>query len=158
MANFYKWLKNGSSREAAVNGSVTAVEFEYDPQDLVDLERMILHIAAASTPAWAAENYANRAALTNGIKVEVINTDDDSVVTDLLDGFPIKSDHEWRALCFDYVIDTYGSGDDNATARWTFGKAGKPIRLQLNQKIMVTIQDDLTDLTHQWFQVQGTTV
>ena len=51
MANFYKWLKNGSSREAAVDGSSTAVEFEYDPQDLVNLERMMVYIQGSGTPA-----------------------------------------------------------------------------------------------------------
>ena len=158
MSNFYKWLKNGSSREAAVDGSVTAVTFEYDPADLVDWERMIIYIQGSGTPAWTAATYANRAVLTNGIKVEVVNSDDDSVVQDLLDGFPIKADHEWKALCHDYLPNDYGSGDEVVSIRWTVAKAGKPIRLQLNQKIVVTIQDDLTDLTHHWFQVQGYSV
>ena len=51
----------------------------------------------------------------------------------------------------------WGAGNDQLIARWTFSKAGRPIRLvgDNNERLEVVLNDDFTGLVHQYFVVQG---
>lgn len=148
-------LENGGSREAAVDGSTVAKEFTWTClEDSAFINRLIVFIQGSGTPGWTAETYANRAALTNGVKVEIKDASD-NVLLDLLAGYTIKTDGEWKAKCHDWLPQDFGSGDEVASVRWTWGQTGEAVELKAGDKVVVTVQDDLTDLTHHWFEIQG---
>lgn len=149
-----KWLREeGGSRNAAVNGSSTPVLFEYtSTEDTVEVARLIISIVDSGT--FDAEKYGNGLVLTNGIKLEVINSEG-GVVLDLLDGEEIKTNADWQAMCFDFHYNDIGTGDNVAVMRWTFERAGEPLLLPEGSKLRITVQDNLTGLTAHYFQLQG---
>lgn len=100
--------------------------------------------------------YGNlNAALTTGIIVQHIDNDGSTVVNDLTDGLPVKTNGDWARLCYDYTFQNHGTGDDMFTARWTFEKAGDAIILQPGERLNFKVQDDLTNLTYHYAIVQG---
>ena len=151
--HLFKWLReSGDSRDASVNGSGTAVPFEYTAtEDHVHITRMIVTITDTGT--FDATLYGNRVILVNGIKVEIIR--DGAVHLDLLDGHPIHSNTDGAALCHDFTYHDIGTGDNRATIRWTFAHTGHPLTLLAGDIFRVTIQDDLETLTGHYFQIQG---
>ena len=158
--NFYKWLRNPAQateslqRNANVDGSSTPVVFEWAAPDGYETywERVIVHLQDSGT--FDADKYGNGLSLTNGIKVQVV-WDDGTEVLDLIDGHTIIDNGDWEGMCYDFSYNSIGVGDNVAAVRWTVAKAGKPIKLEPNQRIRVTIQDDLTGLTKHRFNVQG---
>jgi len=149
----FKWLLNASDREANVDGSSTPVEFSYEVPDgsRFDATRIIVTIQDAGT--FDAELYGNGAVLTTGVDVEVQRAN--GQVSDLLDGFPIKSNADWQALCYDFAYNDIGTGDNVGVIRWTFEKAGDDLVLNQGDKFVVTINDNLTVLTGHRFMLQG---
>jgi len=147
----YKWLKDGSTVEANVNGASVAKVYKYEvaATRTLSLERMIVYIKDTGT--FDADLYGNGAILGNGILVSVEYADGTSL--DLLDGEPVKTNSHWAALCHDVTYHDIGTGDNIATVRWTFGRAGAPLILEVGDSIEVTIQDNLTVLTGQRFQI-----
>ena len=153
-SHIFKWLReSGGSRDAAVNGSITPVLFEYTSlEDTTELTRLIVSIVDSNT--FEATQYGSRILLPNGLKVELIDAQG-AVILDLLDGEVIHSNAEWQAMCFDWHYNSVGVGDNVAVARWTLEKAGEPLYLKVGEKFRVTVQDDLTGLTSHYFQLQG---
>jgi len=102
-----------------------------------------------------AEQYgALGAALTNGILLRVVGSTG-NVVTDLLDGAPIKSNGDWANHCFDAELKEWGAGDEILSVRWTFAKAGIPLQLTSTEQLDCVIQDNLSALTEQTIIAQG---
>lgn len=141
------------SEDMTVNGSVTPVQFEVTSATRdVFINRMIGEIKDGGV--WAAEDYGSLTALTNGVKLEVLDASD-NVLLDLLDGDTIKYNAEWNAVCYDAQIVTYGSGDTILVFRWTFAKDGQPLHLAPTERLVMTIQDNLTTLSEQEMSVRG---
>lgn len=152
--NLFKWLRNGSSRDADVNGAVTPVEFIYEVPagDTLEWERIIIFIE--DTGSFDSGLYGNGIALTNGIKVEVHDSEG-NVILDLVDGETVHTNGEWQALCHDFLPTAIGQGNEVASVRWTVAKSGAPVVVKSGCKVVVTIQDNLAGLEKHWFQIQG---
>ena len=101
------------------------------------------------------EKYGNISALTNGIQIRV--QDDTGTLLDLTDGLPIKSNAHWGRFCYDDDIKDWGSGNEFVQGRWTFSKAGAPIRLDgnTNRRLEILLDDSFTGLIDHTFNVQG---
>jgi hypothetical protein len=125
--NEFIFLRNGASRDANVKGDVTPVEFSYTVPagDTLLVNRLIAYYQ------------------------------DTGNFQDLMDGFDIKTNAEWAGRCYDWQYISTGVGDNVAAVRWTFGRTGRPIPLLEGEKIVVTINDDMTFLTGATFQIQG---
>ncbi len=117
------------------------------------LNRMIVKIEDAAS-GFNADTYGGLTALTNGILLGHYNSSGAQDL-DLLDGEPIKQNLNWARNCFDATIESFGSGTDFFKVRWTFANAGNPLVLEPGESLRLTIQDDLTGLIGQFFQVQG---
>jgi hypothetical protein len=52
---------------------------------------------------------------------------------------------------------TFGSGNNFAVVRWTFERAGQPLRLYGDNSdvLVMTVNDDLTGLVKHDFHIQG---
>jgi len=93
--------------------------------------------------------------VANGVRLYVAN--DQGELNDLMDGGAITTSAEWAEYCFDANSKAWGAGNEFLTVRWTFTKAGVPIRLDGNkrERLAILIQDDLTGLAAHEFVVQG---
>ena len=142
--------------EMVGNYSSTATEFSVDgptaPEDYLYLERILIFVQ--DTGVFDAEGWANMGTLTNGIDLKVVNAADETLVQ--LTPAPIKSSGDLAALCHDVVFADYGTGENYATARWTFTKF-TPDGLVLNagEKLVATLHDNMSSLTKQRMTVQG---
>lgn len=155
---FFRHLDTVGDGTGSIDGngnySVTPRKLKLTAASELDLHRMMVEIR--DTGAFSAEKYGALAELTNGVKVEAIDADD-NVLIDLLDGTPIKSNAEWGANCYDVDLKTWGAGDEFVLVRWTFAKAGAPLTLHAGESLQVTLQDDLSGLVEHHFLVQGVT-
>ena len=148
---------DGSGTKNA-NGDYSSAEeiFYIAPEsgETFEVARMI--VSVYDTSVMQTQEYGNlAAALGNGVTVRLSNAD--GVVADLTDGIPITTNAEWGALCYDVSLKSWGSGNELLVVRWTFEKAGKPIRLDgnLGEKFEIVLNDDLRGLLSHYFIVQG---
>lgn len=101
------------------------------------------------------DSFGGMAALTNGIGIKVENAS--GVLVDLTNGLPIKTNSDWGRFCYDVNRIDYGNGDYSLQARWTFSKAGVPLRLDgdAGEFLAMYFEDDFTDISHMSFNYQG---
>ncbi|MHC4716619.1 MAG: hypothetical protein ACYS5V_06595 [Planctomycetota bacterium] len=94
------------------------------------LTRMIIGIE--DTTGMKPELYGAAAALGNGIQVKVIDADGTTVISDLTDGVPIKTNTQWGFLCYDVAEHNWGNTPDDEMflVRWTFARSGTDITLK----------------------------
>jgi len=117
------------------------------------IERMIVMLEDTGT--FDSGAYGNGVALTNGIRVYLKDTDD--AVLQEYTAFPILTNGDWAGHCHDFNHYSYGTGNEVASIRWTFGKSGQPIEVRFNEGeyLEVYLNDDFTNLVKQKFTVQG---
>jgi hypothetical protein len=151
--NLFKWLRNGDSRDANVNGSSTPVEFSYTVPagSTLAIARMIIYIQ--DTGNFNAAQYGNGVILTEGIDIEHLTPE--AVTYDLLDGEDILTNGHWAAMSHDLSYLSFGTGDNIATVRWSFDKTGAPLILHEGHTFIVRVNDDLTTLSAHHFNIQG---
>ena len=119
----------------------------------IQLHRMLIRVEDG-TNMTATEYGRLGSALTTGIKFAVVR---DGVVQGVFPDAGIETNADWGALCYDVDIKTWGSPptDDVLVVRWTFAKAGNPIRLQPGDEFQIILADNFTGLVAQSFHVQG---
>jgi hypothetical protein len=83
--------------------------------------------------------------------------DDVEEICSLTDGVPVKKNTHWSRLCYDAQPSNYGAGAETLNVRWTFEKAGYPLRLQgnNNERLEVVLNDDFSGLAGHYFLVEG---
>ena len=120
---------------------------------ILRLTRMIIYIR--DNGQFNASNYGNRATLTNGISVRVQN--DSGTILNLTAQETVVTNAGWGSNCYDVDLKEWGSGDKMLMARWTFERAGYPIRLDgdNNERFEIVLNDDFTDLVNHAFNLQG---
>jgi len=158
--NLYRYLDtNGDgtgTKQAIGDYSVTPTDFYIQPAsgEIYIIHRLIAIIR--DTSGAAARDYGNITdGLTNGILVRTYR--DGVMENDLTDNLPIRSNGEWARVCFDVELKTWSTGDEILTVRWTFNNSGNPITLNggKKEKLVLTLNDDLTGLIQHTFQIQG---
>lgn len=144
----------GTSEEMKVNGGGAAKKFYWrcPANQIWILQRLnFLMIDGAMSPT----KFGGLAALGNGLKIEILDTDQATVLLDFLEGETIVKNADFALLAGVDDQITAAVGDDIFKVRWTLAKSGKPIRLTSQQYIQVTVQDDLTGLTSFRAMLQG---
>ena len=147
---------DGTGTTSAIgNYSVTQGIFYIQPpsDDVFQINRLIVFVQ--DTGSFDSGSYGNGITLTNGITVRVQNNQ--GTFSDLTAGSPIKINPHWKRLCYDANVSAYGLGDESLGVRWTFSKAGYPIRLDGGSydRIEVLLDDNFTGLVDHTFLVQG---
>jgi len=98
-------------------------------------------------------------AITSGLSTGIgVRTQDDSgTLIDLVDGDKVQTSAEWAHHCYDATALAWGAGNEFLTVRWTFAKSGTVLRLDgdQNERLEVTLDDDMTGLLAHQFLVQG---
>jgi hypothetical protein len=150
---------DGSNQVANRNGAVTAVPFYAGPAagKVWDIYRMLVTIE--DNAVFTAANYGGVSTLTNGVTLQICRNGAEGLpeVLDLMDGGAATGLVSWADFCYDMTTHTFGSGNNFAVARWTFAKAGEPLRLvgANGDVLQALIQDDLTGLVGHQFFIQG---
>ena len=153
--NLFVEMSNGTTASAIGNYAAAPEEFVYAPagRQVAYIYRMIIFVQDGGT--FDSGDYGNGITLTNGIKIEI--KDADGTIMDLTDGHPIVVNPDWARLCYDVRVDSYGSGDQAMSVRWTFSNSGAPIRLDAGkgQYLAVVLNDNFSALIDQRFSIQG---
>ncbi len=133
--------------------SGAADEFFITADSPCEIHRMVIEIE--DTSGFAAAEYGNLGTnLTNGVKVSVDDHLGNELV-DLVDGLNVTTNAEWARLCYDADLKTWGAGNEFLMVRWTFARSGQPITLTDGDKLIVTLNDNLSGLVSHYFMVQG---
>jgi hypothetical protein len=115
-----------------------------------NLTRLIIYIE--DTTGMDNAKYGNTGPLLNGVGISVTVG---GIVTDLLDGLPIKTNGQWKRLCYDQHIDSTGAGNDSCAARWILTSSDTSIALDHGDKFSITLNDDLSGLIDHTFLLEG---
>lgn len=144
-----------STIDASVDGSSTPQEFIFDPTASQVFAVFRLMIFGLGSSVVADNTYVNLSVLTNGIGITLENTG--GVVTDICDGLPIKDNNGWNALAYDSRQNVYSANPKSVNARYSFFKeaGGQPVLIDgaKGEKIVITVNDDLSTLSAHYFRV-----
>lgn len=144
------FLLNGSDENARVDGSVTPVEFSYAPLKYAEIHRMIVTIEDSGS--FTASTYGAVPALSSGVDIEYIRKG----VTHLLAPMAITSNVHWACYSYDArEFSLSGGGNKAFNVRWSFDRAGDPLKLDPGDSIVMRVNDDLTGLIGHRFMLQG---
>lgn len=145
-------LDDAGTINAIGDYSVTPADFKFTATVKTYIGRMIVFIEDGS--GFRVERYASlAAALPNGILVFLRRNG--GVKEYINDGFPITTNGRWSSLCFDVSYLQFGAGDESLTIRWSFNKAGIPIKLLPGDEIGVELNDNFTGIIAHLFTIQG---
>jgi len=154
---YYKkmWLDTDDQiLDMAVNGSVTEQRFVIKPNagEVIRIHRLITYVQDTGT--FDTDKWGNGIVMVNGMKIELKQN---GVVNDLTGINPIRTTGEFQAIQYDLDHKTFGQGDEYIVSRFSFSKAGQPIRLigDNGDELVVVIRDDLSALTKQTITAQG---
>lgn len=150
--------KTGTNNAVGDYSGTPGVFFIQPPPGAVwTIERLIVSIHGMCGQA----GYGGEDTLANGITMKTTDSEGEMILN-LTNGVPIKDEMAWGQLCYDVSYQGWeripGQGQSGLTwvfARWTFGKSGLPIVLKDQQRLVVTLNDDLEHLTEHRFQAQG---
>jgi hypothetical protein len=124
------------------------------PGEIFRIERMI--VSVRDSAGFRADKYGDiSGGLSTGIEIRVQS--DGGTIVSLTNGINIKTNGDWAGVCYDANLYKEGSGDDYLAVRWTFSRAGYPLRLvgDDNERLEIVLNDNLSGLVHHYFQVQG---
>jgi hypothetical protein len=146
------------SIDGNIDGSVTPQILRIKASvDILYVERIIIFWQDTQP---AATKYGGIAQLANGVQLlykRFVGDPEETTLIDLTAGSPIIDNSHWKALCHDEIFQSYGTGDDAATYRYTFSKdtGGSPLVLTAANKeeLQIVINDDLTGLTEHHFRI-----
>lgn len=145
----YEFLKNSTSVEM---GTVAGTfSYTVPASKTFQLSRMNFSMVDG---AMQYGKFGGMTALTNGIKVEVIDSTGGTLI-DFTGGVPLKSNEDFACLAGVDAIAEPTAGDDFMPVRFTIAKAGDEMRLSEGNVIQVVTQDDLSALSHFRCMVQG---
>ena len=143
------------------SGSAEIFYFQPAPGAIARINRLIVLIRAPKTSFYT-DSYGSVGELANGVTIRV--QDDTTTLVNLTNGIPIKNNGNWGHYCFDAELypSTAGNTDTYLRVRWTFEKAGYPLRLvgDNNERLEVVLNDDFTGggsggLVEHYFHAQG---
>ncbi len=143
-------LKNIASFDMNVNGSVTPVDFLFEPppDKHIFISRLIIMIEDNNINF---NKFGGISALTNGFFIKVT---ENGIERNLHDNI-IKKNSHFHMLAYDVSIDS--STTDLLSVRWSFSKSGTYLHLHAStlDNFKVIVADNLTGLTTFHMAIQG---
>ena len=120
-----------------VNGSVTPVEFEHQ----VTVESWLngIQIALQASSVIDVTKFGNGNALPNGLLIELKDSSD-VLLHDFTDGEPIKTNADFGKMYSANIVNSF----DGKQLCIMLPFEGHPSHMEEDDKIVVTVQDDLT--------------
>ena len=140
----------------AIDGSSADQLFGLRPTsaDVFIVSELIITIedTGAMTPAL----FGFITELVKGVKLQVLDTDS-AVLYDLFDGEPIKANKDLPNFFADVAVHSWGSGNEIIVGTFDLSKSGSPLAINGadSEKLVATVQDDLTGLVDMTMRVKG---
>jgi len=147
-------LKDGSTVDMSVDGSITAVSFQYivpDGKVVFLTHAHILIIDGGITPT----KFGGIAALTNGLLVQAIDTDGSTVIADFTGDHAIFKNSDWHLLGGSESETIAAAGDDVEEVSLSFSEESGPLLLTEGQCFRFLVQDDLSAITEMETMIEG---
>jgi hypothetical protein len=146
------------SINANINAASSRETWSFGPSATSTFRAFRLLVTVEDEMGFQADEYGNLgSSLGTGLLIQV--SDSNGTKIDLCDGVPITKNSEWAHFFHDVDVKSWGVTPTNEllTARWTFAKAGVPIRLEgsESEELQVILQDDFSALLGHFFVVQG---
>jgi len=114
------------------------------------IARLLIFIADSGSVD--AGKYGNNITLTNGIVIKH-EKEDGTLINDITDGQPIKTNADYAKFGFQVSDVSFGSGLNYVHAVLTFEKNGTAIRLRHGEQLAIYLNDNFTALTEHTFRV-----
>ena len=155
----FKYLRDpvGDSIEMAVNGSATAVNFDYT---VPAGKRFLLHFVNMLVIDGAAEaaGFGGLSPLTTGLSLVVVGVNGDTLF-DFTGEATIKRTVHFGAFAgAERTLDDKGAGDDVITLHLNLEQGSQVLDMPPGSTIRCTVNDDLSALTEFRMTVQGSLV
>jgi hypothetical protein len=115
------------------------------PGDNIRLVRTTIHYQ--DTTGFTAQEFGNLGAVLDpGLRFVLMR--DGQVYNEFTSADPITTNGDWGHICYDVQLLSWGAGDEFIVVRWTFEKAGFPVRLNgdSNEEFVLLVNDDLQGL------------
>lgn len=152
----YKFLRNESSNDMIVDGTSTPVPFNYTvPANKIGLLALLnIHVSDGKVDP---DTFGGLDELTNGVKVEIYDTDGTTVLLDMLDGDPVKHNDAWANIAGAEMATFKATGGtaESWVVTWDLTKSGGLLHLTAGQSLRATIQDALAGLVDFKMLVRG---
>ena len=144
--NIFTFLKDDDGESNAVNID----DYYFIADRRCKITRIIVNIVDNGPPSPSV--YGNSVVMENGLNLLFIdrNNNQQSLIEQ-----PVKKNSDWRKYCHDVESDEAGGGEGRVSVRWTFDKSGLPIKMRRNERLIMRVADDLTDLVGHYFHIQG---
>jgi hypothetical protein len=146
------YFLDGSTRDMAVDGSTTAVEYAYTvPAGNVLMATMVNIDIEDGTNAFDPEKFgAIGGGLSNGVEISITPSGESKQVIEL-----IKTNRELGTLFYDLV--GFFKKDGDYIGRWSLARdvGCKGYYLDEGDKFSVLIQDDLSGMDYLSFKLKG---
>jgi len=140
-----------------INGNyASATDFYIQPPDKVIYSITNLLVNIQDSGAFDVAKYGNGIVLTNGILCRIMIGS--TVIVNLTNNFPIIHNGDWGHFTSELIYRDFGVGDKVLQVYIDFIKTfTKPIILDgsLNEKLVLTFQDNFTGLTEHSIHAHG---
>lgn len=146
--------------DMAADYSLTPGMFYYQyngpASQVAAIRRMIFRIV--DTGSMDATGFGNTTALTNGLALQHLDSEDTEIAN--LIPTPIKNNSDFGAIAFDSDVKAWGQGDEVFLCRFTFSKFTHPngVMLTTGEKFALTVSDDLSALNAFTATVEGSVI
>lgn len=142
------------TKEATGDYSTTPESFKLKhASGMALVERVIVMIEDGGS--FDSGLYGNGVELTNGIRVYLRDINDN--ILEEFTSFPVLTNGDWAGHCHDFNHFNWGSGNEVASVRWTFSKAGQSLTINFDagEYMEFYLNDDFSNLVKHRFTVQG---
>lgn len=153
--NSFLTLNNNNDSSNDYSGGVT--EFKYtntDSSNTLFISELVINIKDDGT--FNMDNYGNIGnSLINGINIYYTDTNGSNRNDIIGTTFNIKKNSDYFNYTSDIILLNNNTGESVFTVNLNFQKNYSNIKLELNDKIAIELNDDLTNITEQTFSITG---
>ena len=138
-------MKNGSTDNLAVDGSVTNIIYKIAPSSNQIFRLSYWQMSIKDGKGFDINNFGSNGILTNGIMPRIKA---DGGTYDMLPA-GIRTNSDLAMIAEDFNLYTFGTADDILVTRWNFNNFGQMVRLDGSQgdELQLVVRDNLTNIS-----------
>ena len=144
-------INQSSSRSQTVDASVTPMQFEYEVP--VGKSMILTHMCIRILDvAMAMNKFGGQAALDNGVSLQILDTDNSTVLLDMTAGLQVKNNSQFGSIA---RLNFISSPADDALFVEFRSNAGCLARLEEGQFVAAIVRDDLSGIMEMDAMIEG---
>ena len=145
------------SIEGNIDASATNVVLKVTPglSQTFRISKLIIYIEDKNLNA---DGYGGMNALTNGINIHLVrySGEPEEVILWDISSYPIKSNGNWKSLCYEEILSNYGQQTQSLCYRYDFAGDGRGsiiIDGANKEEFRIILRDDFTSLQTHKFRI-----